>query len=299
MPITFTCPYCGKQTTVADQYAGKSGPCSGCGQTVTVPGSPLGTPLTTMPPPSRSGSGATVGIVIAVCVIGLFICGGVLVALLLPAVQAAREAARRAQCTNNLRQIAIALHNYHDTFKTLPPAYIPDKDGKPMHSWRVLILPFLEQGGLHQQYRFNEPWDSPHNRALTNVPLPVFTCPSAAQPNSTETHYMVVTGPGTVFEDAKAIGFSRITDGTANTIMVVEVHGTGVSWAQPVDLDASKLRPAPVPNGGPDAVGSCHPGGANVAFCDGSVRFISSTIDPKTFRALITRAGREPVMGNY
>jgi prepilin-type processing-associated H-X9-DG protein len=303
MPILFTCPHCGKQTTVADQYAGMSGPCSGCGQTITIPGgSPFETPLATAPPSvprsSGVGTGATVGIILAVCLAGALVCGGILVALLLPAVNAAREAARRAQCSNNLKQIALALHNYHDTYKTLPPAYIPDKDGKPMHSWRVLILPFMEQQALYQQYRFNEPWDSPNNRMVADTAVRCFQCPSSPGPNPTETHYMAVTGQGTVFEDAKACGFSQITDGTSNTIMVVEVHGTGVSWAQPVDLDASKLPPqAIVAQGGPNVIGSCHPGGANAALCDGSVRYLSQAIAPATLQALITRSGGERVGG--
>src|SRR6476469_182788 len=83
---------------------------------------------------------------------------GVLVALLLPAVQAAREAARRMQCSNHLKQIGLALQNYHDTFGSLPPAYLADSQGKPIHSWRVLILPFLENTTLYDRYSFDEPW---------------------------------------------------------------------------------------------------------------------------------------------
>ncbi|MFN0054259.1 MAG: DUF1559 domain-containing protein, partial [Planctomycetales bacterium] len=81
----------------------------------------------------------------------LLVCGGILAALLLPAVQQAREAARRTQCKNNLHQIGLALHNYHDAFNSFPPAYIPDASGRPMHSWRVLILPFLDQAPLYQR----------------------------------------------------------------------------------------------------------------------------------------------------
>ncbi|MEZ6114117.1 MAG: DUF1559 domain-containing protein [Pirellulaceae bacterium] len=84
--------------------------------------------------------------------------------MLLPAVQTAREAARRSQCSSNLKQIELALHNYHDTFKSFPPAYIADANGRPMHSWRVLILPFMEQRELYDQCRFDEPWDGPNNQ---------------------------------------------------------------------------------------------------------------------------------------
>ena len=145
MPIDFRCPHCGHQTLVADQFAGQSGPCSKCGQTITVPGTAGPAPPIGAPPPRSTGSsGAAIAAIIAAVVVGLFFCGGILIALLLPAVQAAREAARRTQCSNNLKQIGLAMHNYHDVNQQFPPAYIADADGQPMHSWRVLILPYLE-----------------------------------------------------------------------------------------------------------------------------------------------------------
>ena len=99
--------------------------------------------------------------------VGFLLCAGLpMIALLLPAVQSAREAARRAQCSNNLKQIGLAFHNYHDSYGCLPPAYIPDGNGQPMHSWRVLILPFVEQSPLYDQYDFDEPWNGPNNSKL-------------------------------------------------------------------------------------------------------------------------------------
>jgi prepilin-type processing-associated H-X9-DG protein len=228
----------------------------------------------------------------------MLICGGVLVALLLPAVQAAREAARRTQCSNNLKQIALAFHNYHDTYQTFPPAYIPDENGQPKHSWRVLILPFLEQSPIYEQYNFDEPWNSPNNMAVTSQHIPVYSCPSssAASGLSLETNYMVITGPGTIFDAGKACKMSEILDGTSNTLMVVEVSGTGVNWAQPQDLDASTVT-YPLGSGAGNSPGSNHPGGLNAALCDGSVRFISDNISPQTFNALMTKAGAEMISG--
>jgi prepilin-type processing-associated H-X9-DG protein len=300
MPVAFTCPYCGKQTNVADQYAGQSGPCSGCGKTITIPASGILPTAPAVLPPTKagSGSGAMIVLVVAACLGALVVCG-ILVALLLPAVQAAREAARRSQCSNNLKQIALAFHNYHDVYKTLPPAYIPDEDGKPMHSWRVLILPFLEEAALHRQYRFDEPWDSPTNRAVTSRMPNVYRCPNAsAAPAGTETNYMVITGQGTVFEGAKAASFAHIMDGTSNTLLVMETVGSGVHWADPRDLDASQVT-APLGRGGQGLPGSHHPGGLNVAFCDGSVRFLAGSVDPKVLQAMITRAGGEAVPPGY
>jgi prepilin-type processing-associated H-X9-DG protein len=237
-----------------------------------------------------------VGIILAI--IGaslavLVVCGGVLAALLLPAIQAAREAARRTQCTNNLRQIALAFHNYHDAYKTFPPAYIPDENGQPMHSWRVLILPFLAEDSTYQAYDFSEPWDSPSNAAVTNRVIPAYQCASDTTGTGPTTNYMVITGPGTVFDGAKATKLSEITDGTSNTLLVVEVTATNVNWAEPVDLDASNLT-VPFP-GGPLSPGSRHPGGINAVMCDGAAQFLSDTMSPAVLNALVTKDGREAI----
>ena len=300
MPIPFTCPHCGRQTTVADQYAGQTGPCGACGQPITIPplekpaASPWAAPADERQQGSSIGTAGIVVGVIAGSLIMLLVCGGILVALLLPAVQAAREAARRAQCSNNLRQIGLAFHGYHDAYGTFPPAYLTDEDGNPTHSWRVLLLPFLEHASLHQAYNFDQPWDSPANRAVVDRMIPVYACPS--DPGAFEsftTNYMVITGPGTVFEGSEATAIREIRDGLSNTLLVVEVRDTGVHWAAPVDLDADNLV---LPfQGGPRSPGSWHPGGVNVVMCDGSVRFLSETTAPEVFRSLTTKAGGEAV----
>ncbi len=150
MPIPFTCPHCGLETTVADQYAGQTGPCSRCGKPITVPGTAAVPGAPFYPPPKPASKLPVLIIALAVAVPVMLVCGGILIALLLPAVQAAREAARRAQCQNNLKQIGLALLNYESTFRSFPPAVFTDDHGKPMKSWRVAILPFLEQQALYQ-----------------------------------------------------------------------------------------------------------------------------------------------------
>lgn len=293
MPISFTCPHCGSHTEVDERYAGQSGPCRQCGATVTIPGE-AAAPF--QPPPARSSALPIILAVAGFGVVGLLACGGVLAALLLPAVQAAREAARRDQCTNNLRQVGLAMHNYHDVYGSFPPAYIADEDGKPMHSWRVLILPFLEQKPLYDRYRFDEPWDGPNNRLLAGSMPTVFRCPSEQAAAPGVTSYAVVSGPGTVFDGPQSTAFSAINDGTSYTLLAVEFAGSDIHWMEPRDLDASQLTA--VVNA-PDGVNisSEHPGGANAVFADGHVQFLSSSIDPQTLHDLTTISGGEPVQG--
>src|SRR5690606_34861990 len=126
MPITFTCPHCGNTTQVADSFAGHSGPCAKCGATISIP-----LPDSGADPPRRSSASSPVVAVIIAVGVSALLCGGVMVALLLPAVQSAREAARRMSCSNNLKQIGLALQTYHDTYGEFPPAYLADENGQP------------------------------------------------------------------------------------------------------------------------------------------------------------------------
>jgi len=295
MPIPFTCPHCGVQTSVAEQYAGLSGPCAGCGRTVTVP------IVGGVPRPAAQGSGAGTTILIVVLVVavvlGLLVCGGV--ALLLPAVQTAREAARRSACVNNLKQIALALHNYHDVYKCFPPAVTTDKDGRPMHSWRVAIMPFLSGNPNFAQYDFNQPWDSPKNRALASVLTPggICQCPSSPNPSSTETDYVMIVGKGTIGGlPNEKVTLADVTDGTANTILVVEVVGTGIQWMEPKDLSIEELS-GRLNDGSGKCISSNHPGGVNVALADGSVRFLSNALPPQVLRRLILRNDGQAIGG--
>lgn len=293
MAISFTCPACGQSSVVGDEFGGQTGPCRSCGKTVTIP---LGKPGHV--PSSASGSGAgtfaTIAIVMGVLGIGGIMCAGILVALMLPAVQAARTAARRAQSANNMKQIALAFHNYADTYKTFPPAYQLDAEGKRTMSWRVAILPFLEQQQVQQMYKADQAWDSPVNQAVANIVIPTYRNPADEKGGPTETSYMVITGPGTLFEDDKGAKFSDITDGTSNTILAVEVVGTGVKWSEPKDLDINTMV-MKINAGGANSIGSPFPGGANVAMADGSVRFMSDQILEETLKAMITKAGGEVI----
>ncbi|MCI0358212.1 MAG: DUF1559 domain-containing protein [Planctomycetaceae bacterium] len=204
-------------------------------------------------------------------------------------------AARRAACQFNLHEIMVALQNYHDVYHRFPPAYVADANGQPMHSWRVLILPFLEHKPLYDAYRFDEPWDGPNNSKLAGD-LKILMCPSDGTRGTGQTSYVAVVGRGTAWPRAKCIDLADIRDGVSNTIMVVEVHNSGISWMEPRDLDVSQMPMAINPRvGGKGGLGisSGHSLCAHAARADGSVFVLEEKTPPATIRAMLTIAGRD------
>jgi prepilin-type processing-associated H-X9-DG protein len=224
----------------------------------------------------------------------LFVIG----ACLLPSTSIPRGPARRMQCSNHLKQIGLALQNYHDTFGCFPPAYVADAKGRPMHSWRVLILPFIEQKPLYDKYRFDEPWDGPNNSRLHNEILHVYCCPSRAEQQSrTETSYVAVMGPQTVWPGSKTITMSDVTDGTSNTILVVEIANSGIHWMEPRDLHVVQM-PMAVDAARGQGISSQHPNVAMAVFVDGHTQALTKNTPPEILRALLTIAGGETI-GDY
>lgn len=202
---------------------------------------------------------------------------------------------RRPPCKNNLKLIGLALHNYHDNHLCFPPAYVLGPDGKPWHSWRALILPFLDQPDLAKAYRLDEPWNGPNNaRLLTRCPA-VFHCPSAKHSKSANrTNYVAVVGPETIWPGPVPVSIGDITDGTSNTVLVVEVRDAGIAWLAPDDLTFEEGSAVPSNSPGRTA-SSPHTGGGQVLMGDGTVRFIKLDINREIWRALLTRAGGEEI----
>jgi type II secretory pathway pseudopilin PulG len=212
---------------------------------------------------------------------------GILVALLLPAIQAAREAARRTQAANGMRNLILAMMMYQDAHKTLPAHAIYSADGKPLLSWRVQILPYIEQEALYKKFKLDEPWDSEHNRALVAQMPAVFANPNVPEPG--KTNYLAVVGESCGFNGTKdGLGLKDFTDGTSNTIMLVEANADrAVEWTKPEDWQYDANNPTA-------GLGKLRPAIFQAAFADGSVRNIANTIDPEALKALFTRNGREP-----
>ncbi|EMI20179.1 protein containing DUF1559 [Rhodopirellula maiorica SM1] len=213
---------------------------------------------------------------------------GVLVGLLLPAVQAAREAARRMTASNSMKQIGLAMHNHHAAFRTLPDRAIRDADGKPLLSWRVKILPFIEQQELYSQFHLDEPWDSEHNLKLLPQMPETYVDPSVpAEPGYTV--FQLPVGEETLFPEQGERKFRDVLDGLSNTIMVVETNRSiAVPWTKPADVEIDLANPLP-------QLGNTHQGGFHVLMADGAVRFVSTSIVLETLKALFTYKGREVV----
>ncbi len=204
----------------------------------------------------------------------------------------ARTSAQRAQSMNKLKQFALALINYEEASKHFPPPASHGPNGNPLLSWRVAILPYIEMDQLYKQFHLNEPWDSPHNKALIEKMPPDFRSPKSKAAKGL-TNYVVAVGGGALYSSSKdEPTFKDITDGTSHTIMLVEVDDEhAVVWTKPDDLQFDPQDPK-------KGIGSIYPEGFSAAFCEGSAHFLRSTIDPKTLKALFTRAGGE-VIGDY
>jgi hypothetical protein len=216
---------------------------------------------------------------------------------LLPAVVAARAAAQRVVCANNVKQLVLAMHNYHEVHKAFPPLYTVNSEGKPLHSWRVLILPYIETG-LYEQIRLDEPWDSEHNSQFHKQVINIYQCSDNknSKPGA-DCCYAVIAGEA--FIPAKGAGeiignsIANITDGISNTIGIVEVKEP-FCWMDPTkDVSLEELQKGINTQEG--RVGSSHPGIINVGMLDGSARVISNQVPQETLKALGTCAGGENV----
>jgi RNA polymerase sigma factor (sigma-70 family) len=202
------------------------------------------------------------------------------------AAQRSEEEARR-QSMNNLKILALAMHNYHDEYGQFPPAAIYSKDGRPLLSWRVLLLPYLEQRDLFNQFKLDEPWDGPTNKKLLAKMPDIYSFAPGKDKKLEKTVYQVFTGAGTIFPSPNASKISDITDGTSNTIMIVEA-ADAVEWTKPADLPYDPKKPLP-------KFGGISKKGFQAAFADGSVHFLKQDIKEATLRALITRNGGEVI----
>jgi DNA-directed RNA polymerase subunit RPC12/RpoP len=280
MPIQVTCLHCGAAADVEDQHAGQMIACSRCGLPVPVPAKPRRFRIS----------------VVLLTSLGVLL----MLALLMPKVGRPREASRRTQCWMNLRQIGVGLQAYHERYGCFPPAYIADERGTPKHSWRVLLLPFLGEGGLYEQYRFDEPWNGPHNRELAARMPRVYRCPT--RPSrlyetavESSTSYAMIVGPHAISGGASTRKISDIKDGLAGTIFVAECARMHIPWLEPRDLPADQIRSVGSYSrnlkGTFVGINSYHGDGAFVLFGNGVTALLRDDIEEKTLKAALTIDG--------
>jgi hypothetical protein len=309
--LQFQCPSCNAKLQAAEEDAGKTIACPECNAAVTVPAAtgaitaaPPAPPTSvttpenveerrkpstrrdedTVPTPVKAGMGIGMVLLIVFGVGGcaLLFVVAILIALLVPAVQKVREAAARTQTMNNMKQVGLAAHGFHDAFKQFPSpkTQAPQKDGKlgPVDlSWRVQVLPYMDQVAIFNAINPMLPWDDPANRPLTGAVLPTFQSVWRPQTNPAHTHFQYFTGPNTPFPQPNmGCRMSSITDGTANTFLFAEAQ-TPVPWAKAADIPIDANGPIGVP---PDRFLAC--------MADGSVRLIDRrTVNDATLRLLI------------
>jgi RNA polymerase sigma factor (sigma-70 family) len=199
----------------------------------------------------------------------------------------ARERRLILQSANNLHRLALAMHSYHDVYQEFPAHATYSKDGKPLLSWRVAVLPYTKYRDLYKQFKLDEAWDGPHNKKLL-ARMPEFYAPiGKSSPEPFSTFYQVFVGKGAAFEAKRRVRIADFTDGCSNTILIAEA-GKAVPWTKPEDLPYAPDKPLP-------SIAGMFKGVLNVAAADGSVHLLPKKLDEKLLRALITGDGRENV----
>jgi hypothetical protein len=320
VPIDFACPHCGNRTLVADQYAGQTGPCARCGQMITVPQagamSPAGMPQAMAPPmgpqmpppgmpPAPPAGKSKLGLILGIIAVVVLLCGGGIAGLGWWAFSKMQEAADRSRAQSSLHLVGIAMHDYESTYQALPAHASYGTDGKPLLSWRVHLLPYLGQSYLYDQFHFDEPWDSPHNKQLVAQMPWEYESPGADRSQGL-TRFVVPVGNGTIFPPLGAgalqnpdaqrgrgtVSMSHLvnSDGSSNTIMVIQVPPEqAVIWTKPDDWQYT-------PQSLDGLVEYLKSGERlNVLMGDASTRTLDKTLDRENFRRLLEWNDGEPV----
>lgn len=217
----------------------------------------------------------------------LGIASGIVISNFLPPIdQMIRSLTRQLDGNNNMRQVMLAMHNYHDTYNRLPAPAITDATGKPLLSWRVAVLPFIEEQALYEQFRLDEPWDSEHNLPLSKqLPNAFATVGLRLPPGQTVLH--AVVGDEIGMRPSEKTAFRDFLDGLSNSILVIESTAeSAVPWSKPDDVKIDLDDPLAKFIGSPRK-------SFRAGMADGAVTTFSDDIDPAKFKAMLTRAGRE------
>lgn len=305
MAFEFVCPFCHSRARVDDRFAGMRGPCASCGKTVTIPGKAkasatqdpnqvvAGDVLNLDATSSRiDRSTMSLRILSSIAVVSCIV--AVVFVVLLPVFRNAFSLRNRTLGLSNAKQIAEALNDYRRSYGCYPTPTVVDSSGKPLYSWRVLILPQLGFESLYNEYQLDQTWDSPTNIDLMNrMPL-VYACPGNQNAiDAHETNFALMVGPGSLFPAGKPIDADSMLDKPSETLLVVETKDGAYPWTQPKDLDTKngiKLGSRPMID-----IGGNYPECAVAATVDNTPLAIKSTISQASLDAIITPNGEETV----
>lgn len=212
---------------------------------------------------------------------------GLLIGLMVPARRTAKRSAKRLQCQSNLKQIGLALLSYERACGVLPPAYTIDANGRPLHSWRTLILPYLDEQELYVTIDLSKPWNDPVNARAFQTTVRLYQCPEAGRADNTSS-YLAIVAPNGCFRPGRPRRLAEITDPHALTLMLIEAGpDNAIPWMKPVDADESLVLGL-----GPTSKLN-HAGGMNWCFVDGGVRYMSADIPAEIRRAVMSISGNE------
>ena len=286
------CPHCGAKVPLAED-----GTCEACGKAVAArdPFFPPGSDATPPDEPRRLSKWPFILGILAVMLL-LFVFGFVR-----PLIKAMKDAG----CNSYLKQLGSALHNFHDARKHFPAPYTVDENGRRLHSWRVYMLPYMEKNDLYKKIRLDEPWNSPYNRQFASQMPQGFRCPANPNQDATDgiTDYLMITGPGTVGDGPKGVSIKDISDGSSNTIIVIEVANSGINWMCPRDYDIAAAgwtngpeEKKPSDSKGRPMLSSYHTERVQAAFVDGNVKGLRKDIDPELLKGLFTINGGEDLL---
>lgn len=203
------------------------------------------------------------------------------------AADGALQQVRRREAFRSLKLVGLGMHNYHDVNKRFPDTAIRGADGKPLLSWRVQLLPYLDQKALYDEFHLDEPWDSEHNRKLIERMPEVYRMPTGLPQGKTA--IVLPIGAATAWPNGRGLNIREFIDGTSKTIMAVEADDEhAVTWTQPADLAFDPAKPTA-------GLGSRFGQGFLALSADGAAHFLPLDTDPETLRQLFTPAGKEPV----
>jgi len=303
MAFDFVCPFCHSRIRVDDLFAGKSGLCAECGKPVTMPnkrGSVSDKLNSASGSPRRQAGGSSkkawpaklLGAFFSLMLIGCLTLFTLMV--FFPSAKNALGVRQRTLGMSNAKQIADALNSYRKAYGRYPTPTVVDASGKPLYSWRVLILPQLGFAPLYNDYKLDQTWDSPTNIDLMTQMPPVYACPGNVNALAgQETNFSLVVGPGSVFPSGTSVDPDKMRDKPSETLLVVETTDGAYNWTQPGDISTSNgiaVGTRPMVD-----IGGNYPDCFIAATVDGSPVAIKKTISRGSLDSIITPDGEETV----